>query len=55
VLDGEVWRLAASFAAPAAVGTALGVLLFRYVDPHLFRRLVFGLLFVAAIVLLVRG
>jgi uncharacterized membrane protein YfcA len=55
VLDGEVWRLAASFAAPAAVGTALGVLLFRYVDPDLFRRLVFGLLFVAAIVLLVRG
>ena len=55
VLDAEVWRLSLSFAAPAAAGTALGVLLFRHVDPHLFRRLVFGLLFVAGIVLLVRG
>jgi len=32
VLDGHVWRLAASFAPPAAGGTALGMLLFGYVD-----------------------
>jgi hypothetical protein len=55
VLDGHVWRLAASFAVPAAGGTALGMLLFRRVDPRTFRRIVFGLLLVAGLILLVRG
>ena len=55
VLDGHVWRLAASFALPAAGGTALGMLLFNRVDPVRFRRIVFALLLVAGLVLLVRG
>ncbi len=55
VLDGHVWRLAASFAVPAAGGTALGMLLFRRVDPQSFRKIVFGLLLVAGVILLVRG
>src|SRR5262245_20002728 len=55
VLDGHVWRLAASFAVPAAVGTGLGMLLFSRVDPVRFRRMVFALLLVAGLLLLVRG
>jgi len=55
VLDEEVWRLAASFALPAAAGTGLGMLLFHRVDPQRFRRLVFGVLLIAGLVLLVRG
>ena len=55
VLDGEVWRLSASFALPAAGGTGLGMLLFTRVDPERFRRMVFGVLLLAGLVLLVRG
>jgi len=55
VLDGHVWRLAASFAVPAAAGTALGMLLFGRVDPVRFRQLVFALLLVAGLILLARG
>lgn len=55
VLDGQVWRLAASFALPAAGGTALGMLLFGRVDPKRFRRLVFGVLLVAGLILVARG
>jgi uncharacterized membrane protein YfcA len=55
VLDDNVWRLAASFALPAAAGTALGMLLFGYVDPRRFRRMVFAVLLVAGILLIVRG
>ena len=55
VLDGQVWRLAASFALPAAGGTALGMLLFSYVDHRHFRRIVFAVLLVAGILLIVRG
>jgi hypothetical protein len=55
VLDDQVWRLAASFALPAAAGTALGMLLFGYVDPARFRRIVFAVLLVAGILLMVRG
>ena len=55
VLDGHVWWLAASFALPAAGGTALGMLLFDYVDPGLFRRMVFAVLLVAGALLIVRG
>ena len=51
----EVWRLAASFALPAAGGTVLGMLCFRHVDQHRFRRLVFGLLLMSGLVLLARG
>jgi len=55
VLDAQVWRLAASFALPAAGGTALGMLLFNRIDPVRFRRNVFALLLVAGLLLLVRG
>ena len=55
VLDGHVWRLAASFALPAAGGTALGMLLFGRVDAERFRRIVFGLLPVAGLILVARG
>jgi len=55
LLDGHVWRLAASFALPAAGGTALGMLLFGRVDPKRFRRLVFGVLLIAGLILVVRG
>jgi uncharacterized membrane protein YfcA len=55
VLDGHVWRLAASFALPAAGGTALGMLLFSHVDHGRFRRMVFAVLLVAGILLIVRG
>ena len=55
VLDGHVWRLAASFALPAAGGTAFGMLLFSYVDHARFRRIVFAVLLVAGILLIVRG
>ena len=55
ILDREVWQLSASFALPAAGGTALGMLLFTRIDPQLFRRIVFGLLLVAGILLLARG
>jgi uncharacterized membrane protein YfcA len=55
VLDARVWLLAASFALPAAAGTALGMLLFRRVDHVRFRRLVFGVLLIAGVTLVVRG
>ena len=55
VLDGQVWSLAASFALPAAAGTALGMLLFSRVDHRRFRQLVFAILLVAGILLIVRG
>ena len=55
VLDGQVWRLAASFALPAAAGTALGMLLFSHVDHRRFRQLVFAILLVAGTLLIVRG
>lgn len=55
LLDATVWKLASSFALPAAGGVAVGVLLFNRVDPLRFRRIVFGLLLTAGIVLIVRG
>jgi len=55
ILTGEVWRLTASFAVPAAAGTALGILLFNRVDHVRFRQIVFGILFASGILLLVRG
>ena len=55
LLTAEVWRLAAEFAAPAALGLVAGVGLFDRIDQAGFRRIVFGLLFVSGLVLLVRG
>lgn len=51
----EVWRLAASFAAPAAGGAVLGMLCFSLFDQRRFRHLVFGLLLVSGVALLARG
>jgi uncharacterized membrane protein YfcA len=55
VLTPDVWRLSASFALPAAAGTALGILLFKHVDHASFRRVVFAVLLVSGLVLLTRG
>jgi len=55
LVNAEVWRLAASFALPAAVGAVLGMLCFNHVDQHRFRRIVFGLLLVSGLALLARG
>ena len=55
LLTGDVWRLSASFALPAAAGTGLGILLFKHVDHATFRRVVFAVLLVSGLVLLARG
>jgi len=55
VLTREVWRLSASFALPAAAGTALGILLFKHVDHVRFRQVVFAVLLCSGLVLLLRG
>jgi len=55
VLTREVWRLSASFALPAAAGTALGILLFNHVDHARFRQVIFAVLFVSGAILLLRG
>jgi len=55
LLNGEVWRLAGSFALPAAAGTVLGMLCFNFFDQRRFRQLVFGLLLISGLLLLVRG
>jgi len=55
LVNDEVWRLAASFAVPAAAGAVLGMLCFSLFDQRRFRQLVFGLLLVSGIVLLTRG
>lgn len=55
LLNREVWRLSASFALPAAAGTALGILLFTRVDHVRFRQVVFAVLLVSGIILLARG
>ena len=51
----EVWRLAGSFALPAAAGAIVGMLCFNHVDQHRFRRIVFGLLLISGLALLARG
>ena len=55
LLTAEVWRTTVMFFAPAAVALVLGVGLFNRVDQLRFRRIVFAVLFVAGVVLLVRG
>jgi uncharacterized membrane protein YfcA len=55
LLDREVWRLAGLYAAPAVAGIAAGMLLFNRLDRARFRRVVFAVLFVSALVLLLKG
>ena len=55
LLTSDVWRLSASFALPAAAGTAVGILLFKHVDHASFRRVVFAVLLVSGLILLARG
>ena len=55
LLTAEVAWLALVFAPPAAVGVALGMHLFNYVDHARVRHLVFALLFVLGLTLCLRG
>jgi uncharacterized membrane protein YfcA len=55
LLTEEVATLTLTFAVPAALGVLAGMVLFSRVDPVLFRRIVFGLIFVSGLILLVRG
>ena len=55
LLTRELWTLAAGFALPAVAGAAAGALLFEHVDQRRFRRIVFAIILVSALVLLVRG
>ena len=55
LLTREVWRFAAVFAVPAAIGLLAGMSVFDHVDPPRFRRIVFGILLASGVVLLVRG
>ncbi|HSE93273.1 MAG TPA: sulfite exporter TauE/SafE family protein [Methylomirabilota bacterium] len=55
LLTPEVWRVAAAFALPALAGVAVGMALFRRIDPVGFRRVVFGLLFLSGTALLLHG
>lgn len=55
LLDREVWRLTALYAAPAVLGLAAGMLLFTRLDRVRFRRVVFVVLFVSGLVLLLGG
>jgi uncharacterized membrane protein YfcA len=51
----ETWRLATSFALPAAGGAVLGMLCFSLFDQARFRHLVFGLLLVSGVLLIAGG
>ena len=55
LLTVEMWRYAALFVLPAAVGLLAGMALFTRVDQVRFRRIVFAILFASGVVLLVRG
>ena len=55
LLTRDVWSLSASFALPAAAGTALGMVLFNRVDHSRFRRVVFAVLLGSGVILLIRG
>jgi uncharacterized protein len=55
LLTAEVARFAVAFSVPAAVGLALGIVLFGRIDQARFRTIVFALLFLSGLVLLVRG
>jgi uncharacterized membrane protein YfcA len=51
----DVLRLTGAYIVPALAGTLVGMRLFDRVDPVGFRRIVFSLLFLAGVVLCVRG
>ena len=55
LLTREVWRFAAVFAVPAAIGLLAGMSVVDHVDPPRFRRIVFAILLASGVVLLVRG
>jgi uncharacterized membrane protein YfcA len=55
LLTAEVWRYAALFLLPTAIGLLAGMALFARVDQARFRRIVFVILFASGVVLLVRG
>jgi uncharacterized protein len=55
LLTAEVWRYAALFLLPAAVGLLAGIALFARVDQVRFRRIVFLILFASGVMLLIRG
>ena len=55
LLDREVGRLIALYAAPAVAGLAAGMLLFAKLDRARFRRVVFMVLFASGLVLLLGG
>jgi uncharacterized membrane protein YfcA len=55
LLTRDVWRAAAIFLVPAALGLVAGIALFTRVDQARFRRIVFAVLFASGVVLLVQG
>ena len=55
LLTPEVWRYAAVFLVPAALGLLLGMALFARIDQVRFRRIVFAILFAAGLLLVIRG
>jgi uncharacterized membrane protein YfcA len=55
LLTAEVWRYAAVFLVPAALGLLVGMALFARVDQARFRRIVFTILFASGLLLVVRG
>jgi uncharacterized protein len=55
LLTSEVWRYAALFLVPGALGLFLGMALFARVDQVRFRRIVFATLFASGLLLVVRG
>jgi uncharacterized protein len=55
LLTAEVWRYAALFLLPTAIGLLAGMALFARVDQARFRRIVFMILFASGVVLLVGG
>jgi len=55
LLTVEVWRYAAVFLLPAALGLLVGMALFARVDQARFRRIVFALLCASGLLLVIRG
>lgn len=55
LLDHEVGRLTALYAAPAVLGLAAGMVMFSRLDRDRFRRVVFAILFLSGLVLLLGG
>jgi uncharacterized membrane protein YfcA len=55
LLTAEIGRLVVVFAVPALVGVLGGIALFGRIDPIVFRRVLFVMLFASGLVMLVRG